>query len=171
MSDKSPEDVFVLLCDWRGHIVWISDLAKRDRIGDLAWSNLTPDSLVRAQETHGKVCASRELQTMRLENLQGVHFRCWSWPLDSPEIAVCTLGMEVPPALDELSPRESECLELLAQGLDARALAEKLDLSPNTVHTHLKGAREKLGLPNLESLISFAARYCYPRSIPLTKQM
>ncbi len=78
--------------------------------------------------------------------------------------------MEMPASLDNLSPRESECLELLAQGLDVRALAEKLDLSPNTVHTHLKGARDKLDLPNLESLISFATRYCFPRSIPLTKQ-
>lgn len=171
MSDKSPEDVFVLLCDWRGHVVWISEVAKQSRIGELAWANLTPESMERAQEVHGKVCASREIQMVRVQNLQGVHFRCWSWPLDSPEIAVCTLGMVVPAALDELSPRESECLELLAQGLDARALAEKLDLSPNTVHSHLKGAREKLGLPNLESLISFAARYCYPRTIPLTKQI
>jgi two-component system nitrate/nitrite response regulator NarL len=72
--------------------------------------------------------------------------------------------------LSLLTARESECLELLAQGVDSREMARELDVSLSTVHTHLKHAREKLGLPNVESLISFAARYCYPAYHPLVRQ-
>jgi DNA-binding CsgD family transcriptional regulator len=72
--------------------------------------------------------------------------------------------------LNRLTGRECECLELLAQGIDTRDIATQLDVSLSTVHTHLKRAREKLGLPNVESLISFGARYCYPPHHPLIRQ-
>ena len=68
------------------------------------------------------------------------------------------------------SDREVECLELLAQGIETREIAERLEVSLSTVHTHMKRAREKLGLPGVEALISFASRYCYPQTLPLLKE-
>lgn len=44
-----------------------------------------------------------------------------------------------------ISPREYETLELLAGGLTNKEIARKLDVSPNTVKTHLAKLYEKLG--------------------------
>lgn len=167
MSDAIQENVFVMLCDWRGHIVWASSPDQHKRIGQFAWGNLSPEYQELAREAHSKVAGLREQQTLQVVNLQGRCFRCWLWPLDCPEFAVCSLLREVPATLQELSERELECLELLAQGIETREIAERLDVSLSTVYTHMKRAREKLGISGVEGLISFAARYCYPQSQPL----
>jgi PAS domain S-box-containing protein len=44
-----------------------------------------------------------------------------------------------------LSPREREVLSFLARGLTGEQIAERLVLSPETVRTHIRNAREKLG--------------------------
>jgi PAS domain S-box-containing protein len=44
-----------------------------------------------------------------------------------------------------LSPREREVLGYLARGLTGEQIAERLVLSPETVRTHIRNAREKLG--------------------------
>ena len=49
-----------------------------------------------------------------------------------------------PPATT-LTPRETEVLGLLAEGLLARTIAARLDVSPRTVHHHLGSIYEKLG--------------------------
>ena len=86
-------------------------------------------------------------------------------------MAACILTKRIPTELRLLTVRESECLELLAQGFDTHEIGKELDVSLSTVHTHLKRAREKLGLSDIESLISFAARYCYPAHHPLVQQL
>ena len=48
--------------------------------------------------------------------------------------------------LDELTPREREVLELMAQGLSNRGICEKLFISPKTVETHVNSIFGKLGL-------------------------
>ena len=48
-------------------------------------------------------------------------------------------------ARDGLSPRELEVLRLLARGLSAAAIAERLVISRKTVSTHLQHAMAKLG--------------------------
>lgn len=168
MPNVVADNVFVILCDWRGEIVWISTAFSLAKVGDLAWSFLTPESQLRAKEAHSKVASLRETHTLLVENQEGKHFRCWLWPLDSPAIAVCGLGREVPAKLSELTERESECLAMLALGTDTNEIARKLDVSVSTIHTHLKNAREKLEIPSIEALISFAARYCYPPDHSLT---
>jgi PAS domain S-box-containing protein len=44
-----------------------------------------------------------------------------------------------------LSPREREILGHLARGLTGEQIAERLVLSPETIRTHIRNAREKLG--------------------------
>jgi DNA-binding CsgD family transcriptional regulator len=166
MSDENVSNVFVVLCDWRGRIVWMSPHESTAKAGDLAWVYFTPESQERAKEALGRVATLREAQNITVENQAGKHLRLWLWPLDSPQLAICALGMEVPAALKELTDRELECLELMAQGLESKEIAERLDVSLSTLHTHMKRAREKLGLPGVEALISFAARFCYPPSKP-----
>jgi DNA-binding CsgD family transcriptional regulator len=89
------------------------------------------------------------------------------WPLDSPSVAVCVLAVRVPADLNLLTERERECLEPLAQGIETRQIAARLNVSLSTAHTHMKRAREKMGLSSVEELIAFAARHCYPSSEPL----
>jgi len=48
--------------------------------------------------------------------------------------------------LGELTPREREVLELMAQGLSNRGICEKLFVSPKTVETHVNSIFGKLGL-------------------------
>jgi DNA-binding NarL/FixJ family response regulator len=45
-----------------------------------------------------------------------------------------------------LTPREQEILDLLAAGLDQRAIAEQLVISPKTVATHIQRILGKLGV-------------------------
>ena len=47
--------------------------------------------------------------------------------------------------LKALSPRETEILGLLAEGLNGQAIADQLFLSPETVRTHVRNATVKLG--------------------------
>jgi DNA-binding NarL/FixJ family response regulator len=49
-------------------------------------------------------------------------------------------------ALDELTPRERDVLELLAEGLSNRAIAERLVVAERTVEAHVKQIFQKLDL-------------------------
>jgi DNA-binding NarL/FixJ family response regulator len=51
-----------------------------------------------------------------------------------------------PQALSELTPRETEILGLVAEGLSNREIAERLVLSDETVKTHVSHVLRKLGL-------------------------
>lgn len=57
-----------------------------------------------------------------------------------------------------LSPREKEILKLLAEGYSGKEIAEKLVVSPSTVHTHRSNLMSKLGLSNRRELIQYARR-------------
>ena len=62
-----------------------------------------------------------------------------------------------PPA-SSLSPREREVLQLLAEGLSAKAIADRLNLGVKTVETHRRNLMEKLNIDNLVDLIRYALR-------------
>lgn len=52
------------------------------------------------------------------------------------------------PVFPELTPREREVLELIAQGLENSAIAERLTLAPKTVRNHITRIYGKLGVNN-----------------------
>ncbi len=60
--------------------------------------------------------------------------------------------------MGELSPREVEVLRLVAQGLGDAEIAERLVLSPHTVHRHVANVRTKLRLPSRTAAVAYAAR-------------
>jgi DNA-binding NarL/FixJ family response regulator len=64
-----------------------------------------------------------------------------------PEVIAQLLGRKREDGpLDELTPREREVLELMAQGLSNKGICEKLVVSPKTVETHVNSIFWKLGL-------------------------
>ena len=60
--------------------------------------------------------------------------------------------------LHELSAREREVLGLIAQGLSDAQVAERLVISPHTVHRHVANILAKLGLPTRAAAAAHAAR-------------
>ena len=61
-------------------------------------------------------------------------------------------------ATEELTPREADILRLVAQGLGDAQIAERLFLSPHTVHRHIANVRTKLDVPSRAAAVAHATR-------------
>jgi DNA-binding NarL/FixJ family response regulator len=59
---------------------------------------------------------------------------------------------------DELTPRESEILSLVASGLESKEIARELFLSHDTVRTHAAHALAKLGARSRAQAVAIAVR-------------
>lgn len=59
-------------------------------------------------------------------------------------------------AINELSEREIEIIRLVSQGFSSIEIGKKLFISPRTADTHRNNILQKLDLPNIASLVSFA---------------
>ncbi|MBL7498215.1 response regulator [Frankia nepalensis] len=66
-----------------------------------------------------------------------------------------------PPGAPRLTAREVEVLRLVAKGLSARDVAERLGVSPRTVQNHVHNVLSKLQLRNRVELTRFAVREGY----------
>lgn len=56
----------------------------------------------------------------------------------------------------QLTPREAQCLRLLARGLDSAMVASRLDIRPATLNRHLLTARRKLGVhTTMQAVVKF----------------
>ena len=79
--------------------------------------------------------------------------------VEEPDVG---LAGEPPPPAEEaetdLSARELEVLKLVALGLSDREIAERLVLSPHTVHRHVANIRAKLRMPSRAAAAAHAAR-------------
>lgn len=67
-------------------------------------------------------------------------------------------GADVPWQINRLTPRQREILQLIAEGQDARTIAQRLSLSIKTVETHRAQLMERLGLFDVALLTRFALR-------------
>ena len=61
--------------------------------------------------------------------------------------------------LDKLTSRQREVLQLLAEGLHVKEIAEKLNLSPRTVEFHKYRIMDELGLRTVAELSRYAAAH------------
>ena len=64
-----------------------------------------------------------------------------------------------PDALDALSARERNMLQLLVEGKSGAGIARKLYLSPRTIETYKARLMRKLGPDDLRALVKFAVRH------------
>lgn len=62
------------------------------------------------------------------------------------------------PLLEELTPRESQVLQLLAEGLTNKAIAQRLDISDHTVKFHVNAILSKLGAQSRTEAVVRATR-------------
>jgi predicted ATPase/DNA-binding CsgD family transcriptional regulator len=60
---------------------------------------------------------------------------------------------------DDLTAREVEVLRLLAQGLTNAQMAERLVISPRTIHAHVRAIYSKLGLPSRVAATRYAIEH------------
>ena len=58
-----------------------------------------------------------------------------------------------------LTPREIEVMSLVVQGLINKEIAERLNISMNTVITHRKNVMDKLGLRSVSALTIYAVMH------------
>lgn len=63
------------------------------------------------------------------------------------------------PSAPELSPRERETLQLLAEGKTSKEVAASLDIAVSTVETHRRQIMAKLGLHTMAELTKYAIRH------------
>jgi DNA-binding NarL/FixJ family response regulator len=66
-------------------------------------------------------------------------------------------------AVERLSDRELEILELIGKGNDVRQIAKLLHLSPKTVETHRSHIKDKLDLKNSREVARFALQWLSAR--------
>jgi DNA-binding NarL/FixJ family response regulator len=62
-------------------------------------------------------------------------------------------------AVERLTPREKEVLQALAEGLESREIAEKLNVTVETERTHMVNILHKLGVHSRLQALVFAARH------------
>lgn len=96
-----------------------------------------------AQRSFGELGASADAERAELV-AQGAS------AAEAPSAADAPLG--------ELTRRKQEVLRLVAEGLSDAEIAERLVLSPHTVHRHVANVRTKLRLPSRAAAVAYAAR-------------
>lgn len=83
----------------------------------------------------------------------------------TPEITgavVETVRQQTPPEADEssdLSPKEREVLQLLAEGCTTKEIADRLKVSGKTIDTHRQHVMDKLRLRSIAELTKYAIRH------------
>jgi ATP/maltotriose-dependent transcriptional regulator MalT len=114
----------------------VSRLALAGALVSLGREERAASEVLAARETFERLGAARDL--LRVEG--------------APRRAV------MPEALGELTSRELEVMRLVAQGLSDAEIAERLVVSPHTVHRHVANVRSKLRLPSRAAAVAYASR-------------
>lgn len=145
----------------------IDALRKMRRQGDttrVVFLTMHPDvtSATRALEAGAsgyvvKHAASDELVTAIRDALAGRRFV--SPALRSPAVEERLIGGEGKTTGIELTPRQQEVLQLLAEGRSAKEIGAILGISPRTAETHKYKMMDDLGLATTAELVHYAIRH------------
>jgi len=73
------------------------------------------------------------------------------------EVFLGHLGEQADP-LDQLTPRQREILQLIAEGHSSKQIAHRLDASVKTIESHRASLMERLGIHDIAGLVRYAIR-------------
>ena len=100
-----------------------------------------------------KSSAANELKQPIREALKG---RCYITPLITHEVVGTLVDRQ--PARHDLTARQREVLQLLAEGRSMKEAAAILDVAPRTVAFHKYRMMEQLGVKSSAELVQFAVK-------------
>jgi DNA-binding NarL/FixJ family response regulator len=103
-----------------------------------------------------KRSAASELTTAIREVMQG---RAYVTPLVTSGLVGSLVGPSEQVPRHELTPRQREVLQLLAEGHSMKEVGSLLDLTPRTVAFHKYRMMEQLGLRTTAELIQYAVKH------------
>jgi NarL family two-component system response regulator YdfI len=106
---------------------------------------------LRAQADEIGLVVNAEYETLREARASGVE-------ADAILIATSRAGLEETMPVETLTARETEVLELLAEGLSNKAIAARLGISDQTVKFHVASIGGKLGAANRTDAVRLAVR-------------
>lgn len=104
-----------------------------------------------------KDCAPAELEMAIQAVLRGETFLSPAVSKDVLNDYVQRLRDEAQPG-DQLTPRQREVLQLVAEGLSTKEIARRLDLSVKTVDTHRSQLMKQLDIHEVTGLVRYAMR-------------
>ncbi len=140
-----------------GGLVPTRDLEVRSRQGRPVWLNVT--TVVLPSRWHElsllvhvfrDVSSARQRSTQRERTLRKL-------ALDGAAVPAASSGSPGP-EIEELTPRESEILALLARASSTRQIARRLEISPVTVRTHVQRILAKLGVHSRLEAVTLGLR-------------
>jgi DNA-binding NarL/FixJ family response regulator len=103
-----------------------------------------------------KRSAASELMTAIREVVQG---RSYITPLITEGVVGSLLNVDEAKNRHELTPRQVEVLQLLAEGRSMKEVARVLDLTPRTVAFHKYRMMEQLGVKSTAELVQYAVKH------------
>jgi DNA-binding NarL/FixJ family response regulator len=105
-----------------------------------------------------KSAATEYLLTAVREVMHGKTYLCPEVAEYQQQVPYSTPGSVAIAALSELTTREVEILQLVAEGNSSRAISTKLEISEDTVDVHRRNLMRKLDLHNVVELTRYAIR-------------
>jgi DNA-binding CsgD family transcriptional regulator len=159
MPNRTSVIPVVTICDARGTMIWTNHPSSDYAPGVPVWDYAELENRELVKDQVARTSFLNEPQEFEASNDQGERYHFWIWPMNTADLGVCIIGLQMPGEMKLLTARERECLEMLSEGRSTSEIAKEFDVSVSTVHTYLKRAREKLHLGSLEQLIAFASRY------------
>jgi len=103
-----------------------------------------------------KRSAASELMTAIREVVQG---RSYITPLITEGVVGSLLNVDEAKNRHELTPRQVEVLQLLAEGRSMKEVARVLDLTPRTIAFHKYRMMEQLGVKSTAELVQYAVKH------------
>ncbi|WPL16963.1 Nitrogen regulation protein C [Thiorhodovibrio winogradskyi] len=139
----------------------VEEIVRFPASGELRYRQIR---LARVQDHTGKdvgvVSVARDIMALRPNATEGVSL------LSRVATLIDTLNRPAEerheyhaPEAPHLSARQREVLGLLAQGLTAKEIGQRLFISPETVKSHRRNLMRRLGLRNKAELIRYAIEY------------
>lgn len=84
--------------------------------------------------------------------------RSYLTPSITGDVLQALMQVQEPRPADQLTSREREVVQLVAEGRSSREIAARLSISDSTVETHRRNLMRKLGVHSVAELTRFAVR-------------